>query len=86
MREDLLTALQAGAGYPELHQLLVAFAQAGGTSDQAVAILEDLRAAPAPDALEDLVLELLDVATGWCAVHERVWNPRQSRDGAAPSP
>jgi hypothetical protein len=81
MRDKLLAALEAGADRVTLRQLLLEFAQAGGTSDDAVTMLTELRALvanPASDALDDRVLELLDVATGWCSVDQRIWPPRQA--------
>lgn len=56
-----------------LHPLLREFEDRGGTGEGAMAVLERLRAEIRDDGVEDRILELMDVATGFCAVQLRIW-------------
>ena len=56
--------------------LLIEFKEAGGTQADAYHLLASLRNEPGMN--EDLVLDLLDLVTGWCYPSNRIW-PGQYR-------
>ena len=65
-------ALASGAGYSELHAILVEFRDAGGLQATAYHSLEEVRAS-VEEAAEDAVLEVLDAVVGWCSPHQKIW-------------
>ncbi|MEM7158306.1 MAG: hypothetical protein AAF799_36035 [Myxococcota bacterium] len=73
LRTTLESLLRRGASHDELRAALVAFKERGGLQQDAVEILYALRAWAPDEATEDLVLDTLDFATGWCRAEIRVW-------------
>lgn len=69
----LQARIAASSDLPQLREALVEFAARGGTRAEAEAVIGQLRAQFTDEVQEDLVLELLDLATGWCAPRMRVW-------------
>lgn len=49
------------------------FEKLGGTQAEALEVLEELRAESRDEAEEDCILEMMDIASGWCAARLRVW-------------
>lgn len=70
---DLLAALDARAGLLALRAILLRYHASGVTAAQVAALLQELRAATQDEALEDTILDALDMVTGWCAPQLRVW-------------
>ena len=75
---DLLAALDARAGLLTLRAILLRYKASGVTAEQVAGLLQELRA-PAQDgvqdeAREDVILDALDMVTGWCAPQLRVWD------------
>ena len=66
-------AIRREAGLEEIAELLRDCRDAGLPQRDVCSALEDLRYRVGP-AMEDRVLEALDVATGFCPPHLRVWN------------
>lgn len=71
---DLLAALDARAGMLTLHAILLRYKASGVTAEQVESLLQELRGATHDEALEDAILDALDMVTGWCAPHLRVWS------------
>lgn len=71
---DLLAALNARAGLLELRAILLRYHASGVTAAQVAALLQELRAATQEGPLEDVILDALDMVTGWCAPQLRVWD------------
>ena len=71
---DLLAALNARADLLTLRAILLRYHASGVTAAQVAALLQELRAATQDGAREDAILDALDMATGWCAPHLRVWD------------
>lgn len=73
----LLAELRAGAPLDALIRQLVDLADSGVSAEQALAMLNDIRAAVVRDQdgeeVEDRVLDLMDLATGFCSPHMRIW-------------
>ncbi len=70
---DLLAALDARAGLLTLHAILLRYKASGVTAEQVESLLQELRGATRDEALEDAILDALDMVTGWCAPQLRVW-------------
>ena len=71
---DLLAALDARAGLLTLRAILLRYKASGVTAAQVAALLQELRPATQEGPLEDVILDALDMVTGWCAPHLRVWD------------
>jgi hypothetical protein len=74
---DLLQALQTvthqRSSMEEVVTILSNFKNSGGAQAEALDILEQLRAESPDEATEDYILEMMDIATGFCAPRLRVW-------------
>jgi len=70
---DLLAALGARAGLLAWRAMLLRYHASGVTAAQVAALLQERRAATQDEALEDTILDALDMVTGWCAPQLRVW-------------
>ena len=70
---DLLAALDARAGLLTLHAIMLRYKASGVTAEQVESLLQELRGATHDEALEDAILDALDMVTGWCAPQLRVW-------------
>lgn len=73
LRERLLARLRVTKDLAVLRQELVEFAAQGGTSHDAESVLRELRGLVESSEDEDVILELLDIASGWCAPRMRIW-------------
>lgn len=71
---DLLAALDARAGLLTLRAILLRYRASGVTAAQVAALLQDLRPATQDGPLEDVILDALDMVTGWCTPQLRVWD------------
>ena len=71
---DLLAALDARAGLLTLRAILLRYHASGVTAAQVAALLQELRPVTQEGPLEDVILDALDMVTGWCAPHLRVWD------------
>ncbi|MDN2697879.1 hypothetical protein O0882_16290 [Janthinobacterium sp. SUN073] len=71
---DLLAALDARAGLLTLRAILLRYHASGVTAAQVAALLQDLRPATQDGPLEDVILDALDMVTGWCTPQLRVWD------------
>ena len=75
---DLLAALDARADLLTLRPILLRYQASGVTAAQVAALLQELRPATQEGALEDVILDALDMVTGWCAPQLRVWDDHAS--------
>ncbi|MDQ4625423.1 MULTISPECIES: hypothetical protein [Janthinobacterium] len=71
---DLLAALDARAGLLTLRAILLRYKASGVTAAQVAALLQELRSATQEGPLEDVILDALDMVTGWCTPQLRVWD------------
>ncbi|MGK5056154.1 hypothetical protein ACQ4WY_04315 [Janthinobacterium sp. LB2P49] len=69
----LLAALDARAGLLTLRAILLRYKASGVTAAQVAALLQELRPATQEGPLEDVILDALDMVTGWCGPQLRVW-------------
>lgn len=69
----LARKMAEGATFAELHEIIQAFARHGGTKDDAEQIINHMRKQDRPEQEDDLLLDLLDVVTGFCQQKWRVW-------------
>ncbi|MDO8065751.1 hypothetical protein [Janthinobacterium sp. SUN206] len=76
--KDLLAALDARAELLTLHAILLRYRASGVKAAQVAALLQELRPSMedgAPEGpLEDVILDALDMVTGWCTPQLRVWD------------
>ena len=63
----------APAGLLTLHAILLRYKASGVTAEQVESLLQELRGATQDEALEDVILDALDMVTGWCGPQLRVW-------------
>ena len=70
---DLFAALDARAGLLTLHAILLRYKASGVTAEQVESLLQELRGATQDEALENVILDALDMVTGWCGPQLRVW-------------
>ena len=70
---DLFAALDARAGLLTLHAILLRYKASGVTAEQVESLLQELRGATQDEALENVILDALDMVTGWCGSRLRVW-------------
>ena len=71
---ELLAALDARAGLLTLRAILLRYHASGVTAAQVAALLHELRPATQEGPLDDVILDALDMVTGWCAPQLRVWD------------
>lgn len=71
---DLLAALESGADLLTLRAILLRYHASGATAAQVAGLLQELRPATQEGPLEDVILDALDMVTGWCAPQLRVWD------------
>ncbi|CAM2887034.1 hypothetical protein [Janthinobacterium lividum] len=71
---DLLAALDARAGLLTLRAILLRYKASGVTAAQVAALLQELRPPMEDGPLEDVILDALDMVTGWCTPQLRVWD------------
>ena len=75
---ELLAALDARAGLLTLRAILLRYHASGVTAAQVAALLQELRPSMQDGAqeglLEDVILDALDMVTGWCSPQLRVWD------------
>lgn len=75
---DLLAALDARAGLLTLRAILLRYKASGVTAAQVAGLLQELRASvqdgAQDEAREDVILDALDLVTGWCTPQLRVWD------------
>ena len=53
--------------------LLLEFKEKGGSQEDAIGILNDLRVSATNEDTDDRILEILYFATGWCNIELKVW-------------
>lgn len=71
---DLLAALESGADLLTLRAILLRYKASGVTAAQVAGLLQELRSAMQEGPREDVMLDALDIVTGWCVPHLRVWD------------
>jgi hypothetical protein len=71
---DLLDALDARAGLLTLRAILLRYQASSVTAAQVAALLQELRPSMQDGSLEDVILDALDMVTGWCGPQLRVWD------------
>lgn len=76
---ELRTALDARAGLLALRAILLRYKASGVTAAQVAGLLHDMRAATQDEALEDVILDALDMVTGWCGPELRVWDEERDQ-------
>ena len=72
-RAAACTATAEGTSLVEAHSMMCEFRDRGLSQADALRVLGELRASSKNEVVEDRVLDLLDLATGWCSASLRVW-------------
>jgi hypothetical protein len=65
--------LSQNIDFHEFRKILLLFKEEGGNQEDALIVLEDLRQKSENQKVEDNILEIMDLVTGWCNVDLRVW-------------
>jgi len=74
LESEIKEALQKNVSLPTLVDLLYQYKQIGGLQKEAYAILEKIRDNDIKESMEDRVLELMDVVSGFCSQDKRIWD------------
>jgi hypothetical protein len=77
LEERLKALVTGGVGLGPVRDLLSEYALSGGTGERATGILEKMLEEAEDEAVDDAIRDALDIASGWCSPHLRVW-PRTS--------
>jgi hypothetical protein len=72
--QELLGALTSRQ-LDSCHQVLRNFQASGGHQADAYSVLETVRSCP--DAVEDDVLDLMDIAADWCSADSQIWRDKR---------
>jgi hypothetical protein len=80
----MAAAAESGNGYDRLKDLVQGLLDRGVPAGELLAELQRVRSVVSED-VEDLVLEVMDVLSGWCAPHRRLV-PRIAKNGPPPRP
>ena len=75
---ELLAALDARTGLLTLRAILQRYQASGVTPAQVASLLHERRPATHEGALDDVILDALDIVTGWCGPQLRVWDAHAS--------
>lgn len=70
--EELVFALNNGSDIISIREILVRYQESGFSAASLNKFLESMRVG-ADDALEDRILELMDIVSGFCSVSLKVW-------------
>lgn len=74
----LIAAIESGADLLSIRAILFDYANRGVESEEIGGLLSeflrDVRENDLPDELEDKILEVLDIVTGFCPPFLKVWN------------
>jgi hypothetical protein len=73
LKQQLRTCLPTN-DIQKLLPLIRQFKEQGGSRDDAYRVLQELRAEQSLRDHEDLILELMDVVSGFCPEHLRIWS------------
>ena len=71
--KQLLRTTLPTADLQQLLDLIRQFKEQGGSRDDAYRVLQELRNDQSLRDYEDTVLELMDVVSGFCPEHLRIW-------------
>jgi len=74
--EDGVTYLREGKGLHDFRNLLLVMKENGITKEEAYSLFEEIRKKMVDEKKgkeEDLILEVLDIISGYCASHLKVW-------------
>ena len=73
---DMLSEIKIeyGQTFKELYPILKSFRDKGGKKEKALTFLEELRKNFYNTDKEDVILELLDIVSGFCSKPLRLWN------------
>ncbi len=74
LKTDIRNGLINHCEFFDLLNILKEYKDAGGKQNDAYAVLESLRGDIKDDSCKDIILELLDVITGFCSLYIRIWD------------
>jgi len=57
-----------------LHQIVKEFKNQNGKKDEAYKVVEEILLSTEDDEMEDVLLELMDFISGFCAPHMVIWD------------
>lgn len=73
LKQQLIPNVQAG-DFSQCLEVLREFKASGGKQSAAYDVLQELRMDQATEEAEDFVLEVMDVASGWCPKGRGIWD------------
>ncbi|NVB85554.1 MAG: hypothetical protein HOV81_44730 [Kofleriaceae bacterium] len=76
-QQTFCEALQHGGGAGELLEIVCRFKRLGLGQQEAYDAIDALRPG-LPEPVEDLLVEVLDIVTGWCSPKHRIWEATRS--------
>jgi hypothetical protein len=76
---NLRKAIRPQPSLVDVSAILNDFKNLGGTQAEALEVLGQLRSESPDEETEDCILEMMDIAAGWCAARLRVWPEESSK-------
>jgi hypothetical protein len=73
LMHNLRKAIRPQPSLVDVSAILKDFKNLGGTQAEALEVLEQLRSEAPDEEIEDCILEMMDIAAGWCNARLRVW-------------
>jgi hypothetical protein len=70
---NLRKAIRPQPSLVDVSAILNDFKNLGGTQAEALEVLGQLRSESPDEETEDCILEMMDIAAGWCNARLRVW-------------
>jgi hypothetical protein len=70
---NLQKAIRPQPSLVDVSAILKDFKNLGGTQAEALEVLGQLRSESPDEETEDSILEMMDIAAGWCNARFRVW-------------
>jgi hypothetical protein len=71
--DSLMKVIVGTRNYMDARSILVEYRDKGFSAQEVYALLESIRSSLRDDGMEDKVLEIMDIAGGFCPRNLRVW-------------
>ena len=73
LKDKIGAGVKSAESLLTLRETIVSFARSGGRAGQAISVLTDLRLHTKDAQVDERLLELLDLATGYCVPALKIW-------------
>jgi hypothetical protein len=73
LKQKIAKGLNQNISLLDYRSILVKFKESNGNQEDALKILQELRQITENETIENTLLEIMDLASGWCRKDLRVW-------------